>query len=175
MEKRFVYAGRLDENKGIRFLLDAWTMLPEDYELHIYGDGVYREACEKAARDHKNIHFFGFRPQQEIQQDLAEAAALVFPSVWYETFGMSWAESFAMKKPVLAAAVGNHGSIVGKSRGGLVYAPEDRDAFCSAAKELVANNRTYAENALRYYEDCLNADRNYEMLSEIYEKAKHIR
>ena len=85
------------------------------------------------------------------------------------------AESFSLGRPVLAADLGNHGSVVRQSRGGVVYEPGNKAAFCTAAEELIANNRVYAENARRYFENCLNEERNYELLSEIYDKAKCIR
>lgn len=172
---KFVYAGRLDENKGIGFLLKVWPELPEEYELHLYGDGPCRTDCEAAAAAHRNIRFLGFRPRQEIFEDLADAAALVFPSVWYETFGMAWAESFALGCPVLSTDVGNHGEVVRTSRGGVVYERNSRDSFCAAAEEIVRHNARYSENALGYYQEHLTPARNYEKLSEIYEKARHIR
>jgi len=175
VKKKFIYAGRLDEYKGIGFLLEVWPQLPRDYELHIYGDGALRERCEAAAETCGNIRFFGFRAQQEIQADLADAAALAFSSLLYETFPMTLAESFSLGRPVLAADLGNHGSVVRQSGGGVVYEPGNKAAFCAAAEELIANNRVYAENARQYFEDCLNEERNYELLSEIYDKAKHIR
>ena len=174
IKTKFVYAGRLDENKGIGFLLEACPMLPKDYELHIYGDGKYREACEAAAQEHENIRFIGFRPRQEIQEDLMDAAALVFPSIWHEGYPMIIAESFSAGRPVLAANLGNHGHLIQQSQGGVVYESDCKEAFCSAAKEIVANNPLYSENARKYYTRCLSEKCNYEMLSEIYDRAKHI-
>jgi glycosyltransferase involved in cell wall biosynthesis len=174
MKTKFVYAGRLDENKGIAFLLEAWSMLPKEYKLHIYGDGKFREACEAAAQEHENIRFLGFRPRQEIQEDLMDAAALVFPSIWHEGYPMIIAESFSAGRPVLAANLGNHGHLIQQSQGGVVYEPDCKEAFCCAAKKIVANNPLYSENARKYYTRCLSEKCNYEMLSEIYDRAKHI-
>ena len=175
IKKKFIYAGRLDENKGILFLLEVWPDLPTDYELHIYGDGSFREVCETAASTYENIHFYGFAPQKKIFEDLSEAAALVFPSVWYETFGMSWAESFSLGRPVLSADLGNHGDLIRASQGGLTYVIGDKESFCRAAESIVTDNHRLSKNALNYFNGYLNEDRNYELLSEIYDKAKHIR
>lgn len=174
IKKKFIYAGRLDEYKGIRFLLDVWPELPEDYELHIYGDGVFRKECETAAQQHRNICFFGFRSQHEIQTDLADAAALVFSSLLYETFPMTLSESFSMGRPVLAANLGNHGDLIRTSRGGITYRCGDKASFCRAAEQIVKDNEALSKNARDYFEGHLKEDRNYEMLSEIYEKSKHI-
>lgn len=174
VKKKFIFAGRLDAYKGISFLLDVWPELPKDYELHIYGDGAFREACEAAAQRYENIRFFGFRPQQEIQEDLSDAAALVFPSLLYETFPMTLSESFSMGCPVLAADLGNHGDLLRASRGGIAYAPGDRESFRRAVERILRDNKQLSTNARNYFDGHLSEDRNYEMLSEIYDKAKHI-
>ena len=36
-ENIFVFASRLDENKGIKFLVEQWKKMPLNYMLHIYG------------------------------------------------------------------------------------------------------------------------------------------
>lgn len=174
IETKFVYAGRLDENKGICFLLEVWPELPKEYELHIYGDGEFRKACEDAAATHSNIRYYGFSPQEKIFADLEDAAGLVFPSIWYETFGMSWAESFSMGRPVLAPDLGNHGDLIRNSGGGVTYECGNRASFCAAAKQLVDENERFSNNARSYFDSYLNEHRNYELLSEIYDKAQHI-
>ena len=170
----FLFAGRLDQNKGIDFLLEAWKKMPGEYELLIYGDGPFRESCETAAAVQSNIHFFGFRPREEVMAALANAAALVFPSVCYEGFSMSIAESLSAAIPVLTTNLGNHGDVVCRSHGGVVYSCGNVDAFCEAAKELLANWNVYSENAARFFENTLTEERNYEILSDIYDRIKHI-
>ena len=173
-EKKFIYAGRLDENKGVAFLLKAWESLPRECRLHIYGDGPLLQLCQEAAEKYDNIRLFGFRPQQEIFADLADAAALVFPSICYEGFSMTLAESFSLGRPVLAADLGNHGALVRESGGGVVYPVGDAAAFCRGVQTLLENNRVYACNALACYEEKLNEEANYRLLKRIYDEAKHI-
>lgn len=175
IKTKFIYAGRLDKNKGIRFLLETWPELPKEYELHIYGDGEFRRDCENAATTHSNIRFYGFSPQEKIFADLEDAAGLVFPGVLYEGFPMVISESFSMGRPVLAPNLGNHGDLIRASGGGITYECGNKEAFCAAAKQLVAENARFSRNARNYFDGNLNAYRNYEMLSEIYDKAKHIR
>lgn len=172
IQNKFIYAGRLDENKGVPFLLKAWKDLPEDFQLHIYGDGTYRPDCEKAAAEQKNIHFYGFRPQQEIFADLSDAAALLFPSECYETFGLSWAESFAVGKPVVATDLGSHGQMIRQSGGGTLYEVGNTASFAAALENVVARNGDYAQKAKDYYEENLTPEKNYEKLCDIYERAK---
>ena len=173
--KKFIFAGRLDRNKGIDFLLNVWPELPEDYELHVYGDGEYRVACEAAAEKYKNIHYFGFRPQSVIFADLAESTALLFTSDLYEGFPMSMAESFAIGRPVVATDVGNHSDVVTASCGGVTFAHRDTADFKKALEKILVHNAVHSERAMDYYLQTLTKQKNYEKLSEIYDKAKHIR
>lgn len=172
--KRFVYAGRLDENKGIGFLLKAWEALPEDYILHIYGDGPYKDACLEASRRMGNIRFFGFRPREEIFGDLGSAVGLVFPSTWYEGFPMVLAESFSLGRGILCADLGNHGDLVRSSGGGVCYTPGDVDSFVRGAMALAEQPGVYGERAENYYRDRLSPEKNYEMLCDIYDKAEYV-
>jgi len=175
IKAKFIYAGRLDENKGIPFLLEAWNRTPVEYELHIYGDGIYREACERAAKEHPNIHYLGFQPQNVVFADLADAAALLFPSEWYEGYPMILAESFSMGRPVVAAGIGNHGDIVGSSGGGVLFALGDKAGFEAALDEVIANNGKYSGNAYQYFLENQTKESNYRKLCDIYERAKYIK
>lgn len=174
-QTKFLYVGRLDRYKGIDFILKVWPSLPQEYELHIYGDGECRGICEEAARQNTNIHFFGFQSHQEIFKSLQSAAALLFPSMLYEGFSMTLAESFGAGRPVVAVDIGNHGDVVRSSGGGVLYESGSRESFCNAIEEVISNNNHYASCAARYYHENLTPEKNYEIMSDIYEQAKHIR
>lgn len=174
VKTKFLFAGRLEQNKGIDFILDVWPEMPPEYELHIYGEGEYLKACQEAERKYANIHCFGFRPQSEILADLADSAAMLFASDLYEGYPMTLAESFSVSKPVVATDVGNHCDIVTASGGGVVFACRNKDSFRGAVEELLSNYETCSDRAGKYYQENLTKQKNYEKLSEIYDKAKHI-
>jgi len=171
---KFVFAGRLECNKGIDFLLETWPVLPEAWELHIYGEGSLRSSCEQAARKHTNIHYYGFQSQNRVFADLAGAQALLFPSDWYEGYPMILAESMAMRIPVVATDCGNHGDLIRSSGGGTVFRCRDVDSFRQAMAEIIKNRPRFSAGACQYYQTHLTPEKNYEKLCEIYEKARHI-
>jgi len=174
IRKKFVFAGRLDGYKGIGFLVEAWKSLPREYELHIYGDGEHRALVEAAAAECPNIRWFGFRPQTEVFTDLSTSAALVFPSTCYETYPMILAEAFSMGRPVVAADLGNHGDIVRTSGGGTLFSYGDAVSFRKAVETVVQDNEDYSRRAAAYYENHQTKEKNYEKLSEIYDKIKPV-
>lgn len=171
---KFIYAGRLDKNKGIAFLLDVWPRLPRQYELHIYGDGSYRDACEKLTKKYPNIKYYGFQPQEHIFADLVDSAALLFPSEWYEGFPMILAEVLSVGRPVIAADLGNHADVVKTSNGGVLFKTGDEESFLKAVRVVTENNAEYASHAIQYYMENLTQEKNYEKLCEIYDRAKYI-
>lgn len=170
----FVFAGRLEQNKGLPFLLEAWKTVPEDYQLHIYGDGTFRATCEEAAKTRKNIHFHGFCPQQEVFAQLAKSVALLFPSEWYEGFPMLIGESFCLGVPLVCTKLGNHWDVVRQSGGGVGFPVGDAAAFRQALEEVLQNREAYSSCARAYYEKYLTEEQNYLVLSDVYERAKHI-
>lgn len=173
-ENNFIFAGRLEENKGLNFLLKAWPDMPKDYQLHIYGDGALKTEAQQAEKTYENIKYFGFKPQKEIFNDLAGAKALLFPSNWYEGYPMIISEAFSIGKPVVSTNIGNQKDIVSSSNGGTVFKCNDKETFKLALDEIIENNDIYSENAKKYYDSFLNEDYNYKRLIEIYDRAKHI-
>lgn len=170
---KFIFAGRLEKNKGIDLLIERWKALPQNYHLHIYGDGNLRDEVEKVAKSQKNIEFFGFKPQEEIFCDLRSSFGLVFPSIWYEGFPMIIAESFALGIPVLTTSIGNQADVVLQSHGGVTFEPDSEQSFLSAIKTMIFENEKLSENARSYYKSTLNADSNYASLEAIYKSAEY--
>ncbi|MEP1124950.1 MAG: glycosyltransferase, partial [Ilumatobacter sp.] len=88
-----LFIGRLASAKGIRTLLRAWerhasgaSREASARRLTIVGDGpLAAEAHESAPR---GVEFAGWLSHAEVQRRMRGARAFVFPSEWYEPFGM---------------------------------------------------------------------------------------
>ena len=174
LNNTFVFMGRLDENKGIKFLVDSWKDI-NDYNLHIYGEGNYKDYVVEATKTNKNIKYFGFQKQNVIFQDLVESYGLIMPSEWYEGFPMTIAESMSLYIPILSSDIGNHASIVKKSNAGCLYKLNDEKDFKKKIIEIIKNNKIYSDNARKYYNEVLSPEKNYKELLNIYEKARTIK
>jgi glycosyltransferase involved in cell wall biosynthesis len=94
----FVGVGRLTPEKGFAALAEVW---PADVSLTIFGDGPDRLAIERLHR--KEIQLRGTAPREAVLREVQHAAGLVFPSRWFETFGLTAMESLACGTPVLAS------------------------------------------------------------------------
>ena len=171
IDKTFVFAGRLDENKGIKLLLERWKTLPEDYCLHIYGNGNLEDEVRKISNKEKNIVYLGFKPQTVIFSDISHAIALAFPSTWYEGFPMIIAESMALGCPILATDIGNQADILKESKGGVLFNPKSVESFNSAIEKIISENEKLSRNAQNYYKNYLNREKGYISLENIYDQS----
>jgi glycosyltransferase involved in cell wall biosynthesis len=174
-----LFVGRLFEEKGVRVLMASWSLLQTSIPLKIAGDGPLRQEMESlvAQRDYKNVSLLGRLPRKDIHFLMRSARFLVFPSIWFEGFPLTIAESFACGVPVIVPSHGSTREIVRDGQTGLHFAPADADDL--AAKVEWAWNHPDAmqemgRSARLEFEAKYTAGRNYEMLMNIYEKAKAI-
>jgi peptidoglycan/LPS O-acetylase OafA/YrhL/glycosyltransferase involved in cell wall biosynthesis len=95
-----LYIGRLDEEKGVRLLarVAAELGLPVLY----VGDGPLRPEIEASSPD---AMVTGWLPAEDVQARLNAARCLVFPSLWYETFGLVVAEAAARGIPAIVSDI----------------------------------------------------------------------
>ncbi len=170
-----VFVGRLSEEKGLSTLLAAWDRLRTPVALRIVGDGPLRATLEARAKKHfrKNVTFLGRLNPAETRSMMKQAAFLILPSVCYENFPMSIAESFACGTPVLCSRLGGMQELVADHRTGLHFAPGDSDDLAEKVNwtydhpsKLAAMGR----EARREYEARYTAEENYSHLLAIYEQ-----
>src|SRR5574341_1780378 len=132
--------GRLIEQKGITYLLDAFSRVREsvrEAHLVIAGDGPLRLALEaQAARLGVAAHFLGWR--KDAYSILAECNVLAAPSLW-EGFGLVTLEAMALSKPVVASRVGALPEIVVEGETGFLVPPADSAKLAEALVTLLAD------------------------------------
>lgn len=170
-----LFVGRLSEEKGVGTLLSAWRRLRGSIPLDIVGDGPLRPALEaETQRDMlKSVQFRGWIPRDQTLATMKLARFLVFPSQWYEGFGMTIIEAFACGVPVICSRLGAAEELVADGRTGLHFTPGDAEDLAqkvewawSHPEEMEAMGRAArAEFEVKY-----SADRNYQMLLDIYRR-----
>ncbi len=171
-----LFMGRFSPDKGLSTLIQAWEKLPKHYQLQIVGDGVEREELEAGVRrlGLDNVTFRGFLSREDIMVSLKNARFLVMPSLWYETFGMVIVEAFACGVPVICSRLGAMQEIVHDQVSGLHFNPGDSVDLAQKVQWAWNNPDSLVamgQHARRQYEENYTAERNYEMLRQIYEKA----
>lgn len=162
-----LFVGRLSVEKGVDTLLEAWRQIA--MPLRILGDGPLRAALEQAAPSH--VTFLGHRERTEVFAEIAGAAFLVVPSIWYEGFPMTVVEAMAMGKPILASAIGGLQEIVTDNVEGLHFRVGDAPDLGRAVRQLrdsPAQLAMMGAAARSRYLQRLSPQSNGRMLADIY-------
>ena len=116
-----LFVGRLYMEKGVLTLLKAVKGL--DIELKIVGDGPLKDEYEKYVRHEgmTNVTFEGYKSVDELKSLYKNSAFVVFPSEWYEVFGLIILEASACGKPVIGSNIGAIPEIIINEKTGLPY------------------------------------------------------
>ena len=101
---KIVFVGRLIGKKGIAFLVDALSLMPDgmDWELLIFGDDrilIERQIADSGIE--KNVKLMGNRPLNQIAEAYQQADIFVLPSL-RETSGNVLLEAMAYAVPIVA-------------------------------------------------------------------------
>jgi len=169
-----LFVGRLVDLKGVGTLIKAWSQLRASIPLVIAGDGPYRPEMEKLISDFKltNVNYRGRLSRPETLAAMKGARFLMFPSEWYEGFPVTIAESFACGVPVLCSRMGGMQEIVEDGRTGLHFTPGDPADMAEKVQWAWSNpeeTSTMGLEARAEFEAKYSAERNFGMLTEIYE------
>lgn len=167
-EKTFIFASRLEENKGIKFLIEQWKKMPSEYKLHIYGAGPLEQYVQEQVQNNSNIQYLGFKTHDEIFKDMKQATAMIFPTLGYEGYPMIIAESMSIGCPVVSTNIGNAGSIVKSSKGGVLFDLNLKNSLKNAIENCVINHEELSFNAYQFYKEKMSKQKNYEQVIDIY-------
>ena len=153
-EKEFVlgYIGRLSEEKGIKYLIEASSLLDKSdlpVKVLIIGDGPQKKELmdfvnEKGIKD--KVVFAGF--QADIESWLPALDIFVLPS-FTEGTPMSLLEAMALGIPVVASAVGGIPRVIDPEKNGMLVSPgksvEIKDTvYLLYENEVLRNNISQA-------------------------------
>ena len=165
-EEMFVYVGRLEKEKGIRLLLEAWKQI-KNQKLIICGSGTEEEWCQEFVKNNgmDNVELVGQIQKTKALELVAKAQALIFPSQWYEGFGMTIIESFSCGTPVIVNDIGNGSSLVQDGINGRKFKRDSLKDLVRVVKEWKGG--MYREAKETYFKE-FSPQKNYEVLNHIY-------
>ena len=149
---KFVFLGFLKDWKGVNFLLYALKEILKHRKirLEIIGTGPEEPKLKQLTRQlglESHVQFLGFIPQKDCPEHLADARALILPSL-YECGGAAVLEAMAMGKPVIATAWGGPLDYLTPDCGILVT-PSSREAFIGGLVEAMSQLSSDADLARR--------------------------
>ncbi len=107
--KIILYIGKLSEEKGLIFLIQAMKLVANDVHLLIVGDGPLRKSLQQNVHDLElgnQVKFIGTIPRYEVLSYFSICDIHVAPSIVTkdsaEPFGMVFLEAMASGKPSIA-------------------------------------------------------------------------
>jgi glycosyltransferase involved in cell wall biosynthesis len=168
----FFFAGRLSSEKGSKNLIEAFELLP-DIPLRIAGTGPdeikLKLYCEQ--KKLKNIKFLGALAKEELEEEYKNCVALLLPSLWFETFGMTILEAFACGKPVIANNKGAISELIEDGKTGFLVETSDSQVWAKVIKKLWNNKKLAKTMGLHAQEKAMNynSDDHIDELLKLYE------
>ena len=126
-------------------LLQALSLLPNNYKLWLVGDGERREALINLVEELKlteRVRFLGI--QSDIPQILEQSHIVVLSSHW-EGLSLSSIEGMASGRPFIASDVDGLREIVGGH--GILFPHQDSRSLANEIKSLCENNERYQKIA----------------------------
>jgi len=126
---RALFVGRLDYEKHIHVLIEAFAALPKslDAQLELVGDGGERASLERWADELKvkdRVTFMGHVDEAELRRAYERATVFVMPSI-AELQSIATMEAMASGRPVIGANAAALPHLIHDGENGYLFEPED--------------------------------------------------
>lgn len=166
INKLFIYLGRLSKEKGC--LLFAKAAKELNLNAMFIGDGELKNEIKDI---YSNSIITGWLNKDQINDELKNARVLVFPSLWYETLGLTALEAQAKGIPVIVSDTSATREVVKNGETGLWFKGGNLQDLIEKI-QLMINDKLvemYGENAYKnYWSDNYSIDNHIDRLEEVY-------
>lgn len=136
----FGNVGRLHEQKGHKYLLQAFARVADRAKLLIIGDGDLKDELVQLADDLKlgdHLIFLGAR--SDIYEFLSAINVFVMPSLW-EGQPIALLEALAIAKPCIISAVDGIPEIITDGINGLLVTPKNIEQLAQIMDQTIENS-----------------------------------
>lgn len=130
------FVGRLDVNKGVRVLLEAFELYRArggPLELRIAGSGPLEAETADAAARIGGVEVLGRVAPERALAVMAGARAVTSPALWEEPFGLTVLEAWREGRPIIVSDLGGPADMVDDTTGWVV--PPSVEALAAAFAE----------------------------------------
>lgn len=104
----FLFAARLEADKGVGLLLEAWrhSGLGAAFSLEIAGSGPMESDVRRAAAELPGVTYLGQLDSGQMRDAFCRAGVVVLPSVWHDPCPLTAIEALANGRAVVATEMG---------------------------------------------------------------------
>ena len=133
--KRFVFVGRLSEEKGLATFVEA--VGKSGVAATIVGTGPQEPELRKIVeRTDADVEFAGYQTGEALFSLIAGSRALVLPSECYENAPVVLLEAYGMGKPVIGSDLGGIPELIDPGTTGLLAKAGDSDSFATVLRSM---------------------------------------
>ena len=150
---RFVYCGRLSQEKGVELLVRAFARFVADVphaSLRLIGDGPRRSELEQMIRKlgiERSVTISGWLGPEGVDSELEGTWALIAPSLWAEPFGLAVVEAMMRGIPAVVSDSGAFLETVEQNVTGLFFESGNEAALVQALRKI-AMQTTFPSGSL---------------------------
>lgn len=133
-----LFVGNLVSQKGLKYLLQAKSIIESPAELVMVGDGPLMEELQETVKKNRieNVHFTGAR--RDVNQIMPGSDIFVLPSI-SEGFPITLLEAFASGLPAVTTDVGGIKELV-TPEVGIMVKPGDPKELAEAIEKILQDN-----------------------------------
>ncbi|MCR9294624.1 MAG: glycosyltransferase [bacterium] len=162
----FLFVGRLSSEKGVDLFAQAVTRA--GVSASVVGDG---ELLPGLRSEFPAIQYWGWQDTAGTARALSSARALIFPSKWYETLGLTVLEALSVGVPVLVAEKTAACELVRPGVNGLLFESGRIDSIVEGIKKLQDHQLVKAMSQSAYdtfWQNPPTLEKHCQNLIEIY-------
>ncbi|GJE75647.1 glycosyltransferase family 4 protein [Methylorubrum suomiense] len=163
-----LFVGRLTREKGVHILAQAAERA--GHTVEVLGEGPLQPLVEASA----GLVSLGHQTPRTVRAAIAQAVAIVVPSVWYEGLPMVIVEAFSAGTPVIVSRTGSLAEVIEDGVTGLHAEPGDAADLARVMDRMLgdpAAARRMGEAARRKYERDWSEATTTRQLLAIYDEA----
>ncbi|MFD1615867.1 glycosyltransferase family 4 protein [Gelatiniphilus marinus] len=165
------YVGRISEEKGISTILSVAKQMPNvNFKLAGSVHPKYKHIKDK----YKNVQLLGFLSNDELLSFYKNSKFIIFPSICYETFGLSLVEAMSQKCAIIASDIAGVPEIVEHDKTGLLFKPGNTEDLRKKILYLLEHPQIADKMGKKGYKklnDKFRSQHYYKNLIEAYNKA----
>ena len=172
-EKKVIFAlGRLAQNKGFTYLVQSAQYLPDEYEIHIGGDGALHSKLEALINEHKLSHkvkLLGRITRDKLAKHYQQCHIFVLPSI-QESYGVVLLEAMSFGKPIISTKLSPSGSdyVNAHNVSGLVVPPQNPAAIAQAISEIERDYERFSRDARARFLQLFTSEKMLDSIYELY-------
>ncbi len=166
--KYLAFLGRISPEKGVDHAIEIAKRVGMEIKIAARvgtGDRAYFEAVIKPLMKDPLVEYVGEIGDEQKEEFLGNASALLFPIDWPEPFGLVMIEALACGTPIIAYRQGSVPEVIDEGKTGFIV--EDLEDAIRAVKQVSSISRKSCRQA---FEDRFSASRMGQNYLHIYSK-----